>query len=149
MKKKILVLVPVLLGAGTLAFLLVRAERLIQRQQQALNDLSVKVEHLHHNSTALSGAEASADSLKGEVDQLRRTVTNLQTQLAEYGKNYRLDQFDRRILGSGDVNNRMLEVTPNGAVKPYLQAPPQVPSGSIPFEFNGITYYRIPLASAN
>jgi hypothetical protein len=147
--KKILVLVPVLLGAGTLALLLVRAEHLIQRQQQALNDLSAKVEHLEHNSAASSGAGASADSLKGEVDQLRRMVTNLQTQLADYGKNYRLDQLDRRILGSGDVNNRILEVTPNGGVMPYLQAPPQVPSGSIPFEFNGITSYRIPLASAN
>jgi hypothetical protein len=101
------------------------------------------------NSTASSGAGASADSLKVEVDQLRRTVTNLRTQLAECGKNYRLDQFGRLILGRGNVNNRILEVTPNGAVMPYLQAPPQVPSGSIPFEFNGITYYRIPLASAN
>jgi hypothetical protein len=149
MKKKILVLVPVLLGAGTLAFLLVRAERIIQRQQQALNDLSAKVEHLEHNSISSSGAGASADSLKGEVDQLRRTVTNLRTQLAEYGKNYRLDQFGRPIPGSGDVKNRILEMTPNGAVRPYSQAPPQVPPGSIPFEFNGITYYRIPLASAD
>jgi hypothetical protein len=148
MKKKILALSAALLGVGVLAFLLVRADRIIQRQQQALKELSAKVERLEHDSASAVDSGSAKDSLVAEVDGLRRSVTNLQAQLAEVQKSSRMDLFGRVIQNSGDFKNKTLKVVPNGNIVPFSQAPSEVPPDWVPFEFNGRTYYRVPLALA-
>jgi hypothetical protein len=147
MKKQIVAVLLVLTGVGVLAFLLVRADRIIQRQQQALKELSAKAGRPEHGSASAAGSAAADDGLKAEVDRLHRSVAKLQAQLDEVQKKVQIDQLGRTVQ-SGDFKDRIFKFPANPSASPYSQGPAAVPPGSIPFEFNGMTYYRIPLAFA-
>jgi hypothetical protein len=146
MKKQILALSVALLGVGVLAFLLVRADSIIQQQQQALKEMSAKADRLESRAAAAGNSAAADDKLKAEVDRLRRSVASLQAQLDEAQKNSGLFWPGRMVQNGVGSNN--FEPIPTVPVMPGSQAPAEMPPGWVPFEFNGMTYYRIPLADA-
>jgi hypothetical protein len=146
MKKQILAVSVMLFGMGALAFLLVRAERIIQLQQQALKDMSAKAGRLEGGSAAAPSSPAADEKLKAEVDGLRRSVASLQAQLGQVQKKGGTF-WPGRVVQKG-VGSNIFDVMPTVRVMPDSQAPAQMPPGAVPFEFNGATYYRIPLADA-
>jgi hypothetical protein len=85
---------------------------------------------------------------RAEVDRLHRSVANLQASLDELQKGSRVLPLARTVQSGGDATNRSINVIPYRTIMPYSQRAPETPPGWVPFEFNGMTYYRIPLASA-
>ncbi len=171
MKKKIAMSSAALLGLGMLAFLLLRTERTLQRQQQLIRDLSARAARIGHRSAStasseagnddfwnltppnfaqyrLSASEATADNLRAEIDRLRRDMANLQAKLDEVQKRSGWYSPGRAFPNGDAVNNNHFKVMPNAVVAPYSQVPAAKPRDWVPFEFNGVTYYRIPLAVA-
>jgi cell division protein FtsB len=166
MKKRILAVSLVVLAGGIAVFFLVRANRTIQQQQQALRQVSAKVDRLERAAAAAHGSLVPGDELlaasprnfventavspessrdlKAEVDRLSQTVAKLQAQL-DAAQRAPLVQFDQNGQNGPGVN-RHFNIPTNGVVIPSPPVSGQVPKSWIPFEFNGATYYTVPLA---
>jgi hypothetical protein len=99
---------------------------------------------------------AEAEGLRQEVAKLQKEVTALQSQGLSSGQTA---QYANRFVPSAPTggtiqipvwpNRGTVEVPPvrNGGA-PFSQKQAEIPKGWVPFEFNGMTYYRIPLAEA-
>ena len=140
MKKLIVAFTVLFVGVGVLTFLLLRAQRTIQQQQRSLSELSAKVERLERASTA---SAASVQNLTGELLRPRITpssapVQNMMRELFE------LQQSIQRKVSPQYYDTPDFEL-PKDRVAPPPQSA-QVPPGGVPFQFNGATYYCVPLA---
>lgn len=113
-------------------------EGIQRQQQQSLKELSARVERLERAEKSQADAAASRDELQAQMDRLRKTEAELQAKLdAMQGENP-LGQPNRKVLLQGG----------NIITLPQYAAPDALaPRGATPFEFNGGTYYYVPLAA--
>jgi hypothetical protein len=81
------------------------------------------------------------------LNGLSAQVVNLRAQLDDVQKRSGLYFPGRTVQNGGVVKNPIFKEMPNAGIMPYSPASPEAPPGWIPFRFNGMTYYRIPLAS--
>jgi outer membrane murein-binding lipoprotein Lpp len=80
--------------------------------------------------------QAEWNELNAKVERLERTTAALQKELAELQKPV-------PILMPAQTGSIVVPMASSGAIPNN-----QLPAGSRPFVFNGITYYDIPLAQA-
>ena len=143
----------------------------MDRMRRNLAKLQDQVDELRKRNHLLS-ADRPAPSNSKSIPALEAEKDKLAT-LVENGKLlYKLDKYDEAEAVFNDVlhqdqnnraafyymellrearyaNNQRFNRMPNGVVVPDSQSTSVVPPSWTPFEFNGATYYRIPLAAAN
>ena len=109
----------------------VRLHRLVQRQSGALEQLTAEVNHLQ----------------RATADQGKHTDTARKMVLIPNSPNATTNG-SATLFGVLPRNDATEDAVPFAT--PFLQNPPsRVPPSWQPFEFNGQTYYRIPLANAS
>jgi hypothetical protein len=169
MKKQVLVFALGLAVVAALAFLLIRAERTIRRQQTSLLALSARLNHLEHEHAANTNAINSAgsgpmqasqstfdfalgpdSSVETEMQSLRAKAADLQARLETLEKQKPSPVFAfpggfGNGNGHDDQSRRIMPVRPS--LKLNLAPQEQVPDNWVPFQFNGMTYYKVPLAA--
>jgi hypothetical protein len=163
MKKQVLVFALGVAAIGALAVLLTRAERTIRQQQTSLKALSVRVDNLEHehsdtasasagpmqaNQSAFDFAPGPESTVETEMESLRAKAADLQGRLETLEKQKPSPAFAfPGVFGNGngneDESGRIMPVRPKPNMTPYEQ----VPDNWVPFQFNGMTYYKVPLGA--
>jgi hypothetical protein len=141
---------------AVLAFHAVRSEQIINLQKRSLQEMAARVKRLEQAPVAdaqnlpggpsgglsfsLTGDSSEAD-LRLELQNLRAKIDALQLQLKSGGAQKPLTGWSGQPA-PGQIN-------PVPLPRASIPGPAEVPESWTPFEFNGATYYKVPLAYRN
>jgi len=162
MKKQVAAFAVLFAGVGVLTFILLRAEGIIQQQQRTLKELTAQVDTLRRTSDSFASQIVSGQKEKLETTSLIERAKSLyqsgkyeqaQTILKDVlhrdsgngAAHYYLGLINDALAAGSRTLQQIPNQTPNQTVIPGVP-PSEVPDGWLPFQFNGVTYYRIPLA---